>query len=282
MSLNRVAIPSPNYSSRGGTAVRLIVLHTAEGAVGPGAYQSLGAYFQNPASGVSSHVGIDDTPNEIGEYVPAVSGKAWTQGNANPYSVAAELCAYAKWTPSDWAAHPVMLSNAGAWVAEEAARFGIPIVALTAAQAQDGHTAGVCQHADLGAAGGGHWDCGSGFPMADVIAMAAGGARPGPAPSTETDNNMVLTDQATGGIWVADATGAVYSYDKAPYLGGTNNTKANAGGYPCVGIGDYTDSKGPGYVLVLDWGDADGDGHSADGGDRYRRYRFSRDGSGRS
>jgi hypothetical protein len=178
-----VSIPSPNYSSRGGSAVRLIVLHTAQGAT---TYQSLGSYFANPASQVSSHVGIDDTANTVGEYV-ARSGKAWTAGNANPYSIQAELCAFAEWDPATWNTHPTMLSNTAAWVAEEAAAYGIPIVKLSAAQAQDGHSRGVCQHVDLGAAGGGHWDCGPNFPIDNVIAMAKGQApSPGPTPPTPT------------------------------------------------------------------------------------------------
>jgi Putative peptidoglycan binding domain len=181
MTLNRVAIPSPNYSSRGGSGVRLIVLHTAEGAL---TYQSLGSYFQGDV-GASSHAGIDDTPNEIGVFVKRAD-KSWTQANANPYSVSAELCAFAEWDNAEWQSHPNMLSNAAQWIAEEAAAFGIPIVELTEAQAQGG-AAGVCQHVDLGAAGGGHWDCGPGFPMAQVLSMATGGAPsptpPGPTPS---------------------------------------------------------------------------------------------------
>ena len=169
MALKRVGIPSPNYSSRGGTSVRLIVLHTAEGAL---TYQSLGSFFSNPASGVSSHVGIDDTPGTVGEYVQR-SGKAWTQGNANPYSVAAELCAFAAWT-SEWDDHSQMLANTAQWIAEEARYFGVPLVRLSASQAQDGYSKGVCQHVDLGSAGGGHWDCGPGFPMDRVMAMAGG------------------------------------------------------------------------------------------------------------
>lgn len=175
MALRRVPIPSPNYSSRGGSAVRLIVIHTAEGAT---TYQSLGAYFQGNVE-ASSHTGIDDTPGEIGEYV-ARGGKAWTAANANPYSVQAELCAFAAWDLATWHAHPTMLSNCAAWCAEESAAFGIPLVALSAAQAQGGGT-GVCQHNDLGAAGGGHWDAGPGFPLAEVLAMA-GGSAPTPAP----------------------------------------------------------------------------------------------------
>lgn len=268
MTLQRVAIPSPNYSTRGGSAVRLIVVHTAEGAT---TYQSLGNYFAAPAAQVSSHVGIDDSPGVVGEYVRR-DYKAWTAANANPYSVQAELCAFAAWTADDWNAHPVMLQNTAAWVAEEAAAYGIPLVALSADQAQSG-ARGVCQHVDLGVAGGNHWDCGSSFPLDRVLQMAGGSA---PAPSGSEDRRMVLTDEISGGLWVLLDDGSVYTYDGAPYLGGTNNARMNAAGYPVYGIAD----DGDGYVIVLDWGDADGDGHAADGGDRFRRYRFPRDGSG--
>ena len=175
MSLNRISIPSPNYSSRGGSKVRLIVLHTAEGAT---TIESLGSYFGNSSSQVSSHTGADDKPNTVGEYVSR-QNKAWTSSNANPVSVQIEMCAFAKWDTNEWNRHPNMLDNCAKWIAEEAAAFGIPIVGLSADQAQGG-SAGVCQHADLGSWGGGHWDCGSGFPMAQVLAQAGG--QPGPSP----------------------------------------------------------------------------------------------------
>jgi peptidoglycan hydrolase-like protein with peptidoglycan-binding domain len=176
MALRRVPIPSPNYSSRGGAKVRLIVLHTAEGAQ---SYQSLGTFFRSPSAGVSSHVGIDDTPGTIGEYVRR-DFKAWTASNANPVAVQVELCAFARWTAAEWDRHPAMLKNVADWIAEEARRYGIPIVRLTAGQAQ-GSGQGVCQHKDLGSWGGGHWDCGPGFPIDRVVNMARG-AKPGPAP----------------------------------------------------------------------------------------------------
>jgi len=202
MTLRRVSIPSPNYSGRGGVGVRLIVLHTAEGAT---TYQSLGAYFQNPGVQASSHVGIDDTPGTVGEYVPR-SGKAWTQANANPYSVAAELCAFAAWTTANWDAHPQMLANTAAWVAEEAAALGIPLVRLTAAQAQGGGR-GVCQHADLGAAGGGHWDCGPNFPIDRVIAMAQTGGTPPPTPPPPPEPEeveMLMIQAPSGAVCLTD------------------------------------------------------------------------------
>ena len=191
MALRRDWIASPNYSSRGGSGVRLVVLHTAEGAL---TYQSLGSFFSSDSSGVSSHVGIDDTPGVVGEYV-ARANKAWTQADANPYSVAAELCAFASWDPATWQAHGAMLENTAAWVAEECAAFGIPLRRLSAAEAQGG-AAGVCQHVDLGTAGGNHWDCGTGFPMDDVMEMAAGG-RPnvGPPETPEPKEEAVVVSQ---------------------------------------------------------------------------------------
>jgi len=182
VTLQRIAYPSPNYSSRWDVP-RLIVLHTAEGARD---IASLGAWFGNPANEVSSHVGIDDTPNTVGEYVLAPDGAAWTQAEYNGVAVSAELCGFAAWTAADWTVHDAMITNAGLWVGEEAARFGIPLTILTAAQAQSGG-AGVCQHIDLGAGGGGHVDCdyGSGnFPIGRVLEIAGGApVAPGPGPT---------------------------------------------------------------------------------------------------
>jgi N-acetylmuramoyl-L-alanine amidase len=191
MALKRVWIPSPNYSSRGGASVRLIVLHTTEGAR---TYQDLGAFFARSSSGVSSQVGIDDTLGTIGEYVKRAN-KAWTQGNANPVSTSAEQCAFAAWTGAEWDKHPNMLANTAAWIAEEAAFYNIPIVKLTPAQAQ-GSGRGVCGHVDLGSWGGGHTDPGKGYPWDKVLAMAKGQAPepipPTPAPTTTPGDSMYI------------------------------------------------------------------------------------------
>lgn len=200
MTLSRIWMPSPNYSSRGGAKVTTIVLHTAEGAT---TIESLGSWFANPSAQVSSHVGIDDTPGVIGEYVTR-DGKAWTAGNANPWSVQAELCAFAAWTADDWADHPVMLANTAAWIAEEAVAFGIPLTLLSASDAQNPDMSGVCQHNDLGSMGGGHWDCGPGFPIGDVLAAAAAGTQPAP-PARKDDDDMpyflFCPDQGADGRW---------------------------------------------------------------------------------
>jgi hypothetical protein len=186
MSLDRIPLPSPNYSSRGGSGVRLIVLHTAEGAT---TIESLGNFFANPASQVSSHAGADDKPNTVGIYVKR-GDKAWTSANANPVAVQIELCAFAEWSSADWNQHPTMLANCAAWIAEEAAAFGIPIRGLSDGEAQGG-AAGVCQHVNLGSWGGGHWDCGGPFPFSYVLEMA-GASTPVPGPSPQEDDDLPL------------------------------------------------------------------------------------------
>jgi hypothetical protein len=198
MALERVWIPSPNYSSRGGAGVRLIVLHTAEGAR---TIESLGGFFQGNV-GASSQVGADDKPNLIGEYVRR-ENKAWTQAEFNPVAVSIELCGFASWSHDEWVGnHSNMLANCAAWIAEEAKHFGIPIKRLTAGEAQGG-AAGVCQHVDLGSRGGGHHDCGVGFPMDRVLEMARGGAAPTPpaAPAVvDDDAELVSAEKPDGGF----------------------------------------------------------------------------------
>lgn len=167
MPLIRKFIPSPNYSQRDTSDVRLIVLHTAEGAR---TIESLGDYFSRSGIGVSSHAGADNKHNTIGEYVKP-EHKAWTQANANPVSISLELCGFARWTEKEWYTNRTMLENCAKWIAEEATRFDIPIVRLSPDAAR-GSGRGVCQHVDLGGWGGGHHDCGAGFPMQHVLEMA--------------------------------------------------------------------------------------------------------------
>jgi hypothetical protein len=172
MAIKRKWMPSPCYHSRGGITPYKIVLHTAEGAT---TIESLGNFFANGANQVSSHTGADDKKNIIGEYVTR-GNAAWTAAAYNEESVQLELCGFAAWSRSAWLNHHSnMIDNAAAWVREEADRYGIPIVALNNSQAQGGGR-GVCQHVNLGSGGGGHVDCGSGFPMDELIKRAKGGS----------------------------------------------------------------------------------------------------------
>jgi len=166
--------------------VRLIVLHTAEGAT---TIESLGNFFANYSNQVSSHTGADDKRGKIGEYVKR-GNAAWTAANYNNVAVQLELCGFAKWSRSTWLnQHENMLRNAADWIAEEAKQFGIPITALSNSQAQGGGR-GVCQHINLGSGGGGHVDCGSGFPMDQVLTWAKGGGGSSAAPAEDEEDDM--------------------------------------------------------------------------------------------
>ncbi len=113
--------------------------------------------------------------------------KAWTQANANPWCVAAELTGFAEWDTPTWNSHPNMLANCAAWIAEECAHFDLPIRKLSPAEAQGG-ARGVAGHVDLGQMGGNHWDPGPSFPWDAVLALAQGVT----PPSSEED--MPLND----------------------------------------------------------------------------------------
>lgn len=165
--LHRVEIPSPNHGPRTG-AVRLVVLHTTEGAR---TYEELGRFFQHPSAQVSSHVGVDDTLGVVGEYVQPAQ-KSWSVVSFNSVSMNAEMCGFSAWTTEQWMHdHMNLLRNVSRWIREECARFRLPIAKLNAEQAQNGGH-GVCGHVDLGAAGGGHHDPGPGFPWGWVINRA--------------------------------------------------------------------------------------------------------------
>lgn len=182
MALNRKWIASPCYHGRDYNQVRMLVLHTAEGAT---TIESLGNYFSNYGNQVSSHVGADDKRGIIGEYVSR-GNAAWTQANYNNDAVSLELCGFAHWSRNTWMnEHHNMLLNCADWIREEAGKAGISIISLNDSQSQ-GNGKGVTQHIRLGPGGGGHVDCGSGFPMDYVIDLAKGQT---PPPDTEEDDS---------------------------------------------------------------------------------------------
>jgi hypothetical protein len=191
MAIKRKWMPSPCYHSRGGIKPTKIVLHTAEGAT---TIESLGNFFANGSNQVSSHTGADDKKDILGEYVTR-GNAAWTQAAYNEESVALELCGFASWSRDNWLNnHGNMLHNAARWVAEEAAHYGLPIVALNNSQAQGGGR-GVCEHVNFGAGGGGHVDCGSPFPMDKVIEWAKGGGKPAEADDEEASVPFYLAER---------------------------------------------------------------------------------------
>jgi N-acetyl-anhydromuramyl-L-alanine amidase AmpD len=72
-----VYVTSPHYSSRDGTEVDTIVIHTTQGS-----YSGAVAWFQNPSSEVSSHYIIRSSDGHITQMVQ-LENRAWHSGNSN-------------------------------------------------------------------------------------------------------------------------------------------------------------------------------------------------------
>jgi hypothetical protein len=172
MSLTRVWTPSGNYS--GGGKKRILVIHTMEGFTGSNGAYDCAKYFQTDC-GASSQVCIDNNRGKIWECVSRDKG-SWTQCGFNSESVSCEQSGYASWSRDYWLSNREnQLRNIADWLAEESGKFGIPLVDISSSSAQ-GSGSGVCYHSELGSAGCGHSDPGSGFPLDKVLEWAKGGS----------------------------------------------------------------------------------------------------------
>lgn len=157
----RVKLNVRNQSSRNGVSPKIIVLHTTEGANVPNSVtdlKSLGSWFDNSAAQASSHVGVD-SDGYCAKFVPD-SAKAWTCAAYNSVSLNIEQIGFA----SQKTFTEAELNATARYIAYWSKKYDIPLV----------HSIehGVCEHKDLGQAGGGHDDCGPNYPFDRVIAKA--------------------------------------------------------------------------------------------------------------
>lgn len=73
-----------NYSSRAGTSVSAVTIHTMQGY-----YAGSISWFQNPAANVSAHYLIRSSDGQVTQMV-CESDKAWHVGTENPYTIGIE------------------------------------------------------------------------------------------------------------------------------------------------------------------------------------------------
>ncbi len=85
-------VASPNYNSRGGTAITAVTIHDMEGS-----YAGAISWFQNTSSGVSAHYCVRSSDGQITEMV-LESNRAWHVGSENNYTVGIEHEGYANQT----------------------------------------------------------------------------------------------------------------------------------------------------------------------------------------
>lgn len=181
-------IPVSKYSSRLGERVRLICLHSSEGARD---VYSLAAFLNRPGINASYHGAVDDQRYEA--YVN-YSNAAWALRGGNQESDNLCLCAFAGWSRAEWLRHPRMLELAAAWIAQRCIARKVPIRRLAdpecaAAMRDDRHPGGVIDHWTYTRAtrDGTHWDVGNGFPWDTVMGRAQQIARVAPPPPAEDD-----------------------------------------------------------------------------------------------
>lgn len=79
-----VAADLSNYSSRGGTPISAVTIHTIQGS-----YSGAISWFQNPNSNVSSHYVLRSSDGQVTQMV-CESDKAWHVGSGNPYTIGLE------------------------------------------------------------------------------------------------------------------------------------------------------------------------------------------------
>jgi hypothetical protein len=162
-------IPTKNFSSRLGERVRLLSVHSTEGAR---TVQSLGAYFQR-VNNASYHGAVDDYTYE--SYVNYTNA-AWHLRNANQESDSVALCGFSHWTLTEWLSHPKMLDLCAAWLAERSVARKIPLIHITGQTIRDcmtdkDHMGGVVMHRDYTYAtrDGTHTDLGTSFPLDTIV-----------------------------------------------------------------------------------------------------------------
>jgi hypothetical protein len=134
---------SPNFSSRQGTPISLVVVHDMEGH-----YQGSIETFLNRHAQVSAHLLLREDNGEVTQMV-AFEEKAWHACNAGNWrGVGLEIPGFAAkgYPDAEWTA----AANIVAWLIR---KYGLPC-----RWAARGAGAGFCSHYDLGAAGGGHTD----------------------------------------------------------------------------------------------------------------------------
>jgi peptidoglycan hydrolase-like protein with peptidoglycan-binding domain len=163
--------PTGNYSGRNEGDIVQVTFHTTEGAT---TNASLANWIQNPDSQVSYHASVDDERGVVARYVDTAD-KAWAQANGNPFCVSVCFCAFVKWSQQEWLDHDNQLQNAAAIARTFCDWYDIPLVGLSASQAQSAQK-GISQHVDGGSSWSNHSDCGPNFPEWKVIEYMGGQA----------------------------------------------------------------------------------------------------------
>lgn len=215
-------VSNKNSSSRGGTPISLIAVHTNEGpndstgSPDPGA-ENLITWMEN--NGVSYHVVVDDDsrPRQVTD-----DRASWSLRTGNARSLNVCFIGRAAFSRAEWLRHDNMLRLGADQVREWCDRYGIPKVKLTAAQV-GADQRGVCGHWDwtVGKRDGSHTDPGPNFPWDVFIQLVNGTEEEDMTPEQALMLDIVF-DQLTGpgnAKRIKDKQPIVWGWDTKRYLG---------------------------------------------------------------
>lgn len=163
-------MPPRSWTNANRARVRLIVIHTTEGAARTGAARDGAAYDQRRTDGTSAHYYVDD--REVVQCVRTADVAHTAMYSGNQAGIHTELCARAYQIDWNSAYAQSMLRRAARQCARDADGWKIPVRKLTAAQVAAGEE-GFCGHVDISNAWheSDHTDPGPRFPWAAFLAM---------------------------------------------------------------------------------------------------------------
>jgi len=159
-------VKSPNYSSRGGRKVDVIVVHDCEGSFGGSI-----AWFQQAKSRVSAHIVLSEDGTQAVQMVDWAN-KAWHVCGINPMSEGIEAAGYSAkgLRAPEWQALAAIVA------------FRLHVRGLPPVWTRGG-PGGFCQHKDLGAVGGSHYDITSDPSVMNTFVAMVQAAYAGPIPT---------------------------------------------------------------------------------------------------
>ncbi len=114
-----VAADASNYSSRNGTAITHLTIHTMQGTY-PGAI----SWFQNPSANVSAHYCMRASDGQVTQMV-CEADKAWHVSNSNPYAIGIEHDGYVD-DPSWYT--DITYTTSAAMAIDIANEYGMPLL----------------------------------------------------------------------------------------------------------------------------------------------------------
>lgn len=147
-----------NGGPRPDSAIRLVVLHDAEGS----SAKNTAAWGAGGQRNASWHYIVDN--DHLIQQVPD-NVIAWAAPGANKDGLQLEICGFAKWSRKMWFTHQATLKRAAWQVARWCVEYGIPARYMTDAQLGNGYM-GITSHVQVNRVykGSDHSDPGPNFP----------------------------------------------------------------------------------------------------------------------